>query len=107
MTRLSLSVIVLVIITRIVENRCDVTDIDQLRYKLFRLKDLFNNTESRDNGLEEETYFRLIELYKEFCAELDDAAATKCKRPFNWHKFVTLVSTDSFRNLFPNSFESI
>ena len=79
MTR-TLTVILLVIISGIIGNRRDVTNIDQLRYKLLQLKDEFKNIEiSRDNGPGIETYLRLIQLYEEFCAELDDAWRIKSK----------------------------
>ena len=80
MTRPWLAVILLVLIFGILENRGDVTDIHQLRSKLLRLKYLFRDTEKGDNEPRKETYLRLIQLYDEFGAKLDDAATTKHKQ---------------------------
>ena len=71
--------ILLVIIFGILENRGDVTDINQLRNKLLRLKDLFKNTERSVNGPGNETYSRLIQLYYKSGAQSDDKTAIKSK----------------------------
>ena len=90
MTRPWLAVILLVIISGILESRGDITDIDQLKNKLLRLEDLVKNIESSDNGPGKKTYLRLIQLYDDFCAELDDEPATRSKHPLNSRNSVWL-----------------
>ena len=65
------------IISGVLGNRCDIAHVNELRYLLFQLEDVFKNIKSSDNGPGEEIYMILTNIFKEFCIELVNAWGIK------------------------------